>query len=92
MTLLLCNPLERVERACNDEDLRRQLQSLLGTHDLTPEHWDQLGVRPWTPLLDVVKLLKCPSWRLRSEVLGLANIAVDAVTKGRFNNVDEVRP
>ena len=96
LSLLLGNPLEIVERACEDDSLSDQLRALLGTHETKAEHWSQLGVtlgvpnKADTPLIDIVKLLKCPSWRFRSEVRGLANIAVHVVTQGRFSNVVEV--
>jgi hypothetical protein len=90
MCLLLGNPFEVVELACKDAALAEQLHALLATADVGAEHWQQLGARESTPLLERIKWLKSPSWRYRSEVLGLVDIGVSKVTNGAFTSVDQV--
>jgi hypothetical protein len=93
LCLLLGNPLEVVEVACADADLSGKLHTLLGLCgiDRRAAHWDQLGLKADTLLIDVVKWLKAPRWRYRTEVLGLVSVAVQSVTQGAFQTVDQVR-
>jgi hypothetical protein len=87
LCLLLSNPLEIVELACEDGPMSKQLSELLGLDNLAAvaEHWTTLGFREDIPVLEAIKWLKAPSWRYRTEVQGLANIAAHKITNGGFN-------
>jgi hypothetical protein len=41
--------------------------------------------------VEAIKWLKAPSWRYRTEVLGLVGIAVRKVTNGMFHHLEAVR-
>jgi hypothetical protein len=97
LCLLLSNPLEVVELACEDHKLVSELRELLGLPCGTDgdafqlaEHWTRLGFREDTSTAEAIKWLKAPSWRYRTEVLGLAKIAVHKITNGEFASIDKV--
>ena len=90
MCLLLGNPLEVMELACEDDTLAGQLRDLLLGDDAARDYWQQLRAREDTPLIDRIKWLKSPSWRYHTEVLGLVAIGVHKITQGAYSSVDEV--
>jgi hypothetical protein len=87
----LGNPLEVVEVACADSALSVQLQDLLGLSNGGAVCWEQLGLNGDTLLVEVVKWIKAPGWRYRTEVLGLVDVAVQSVTSGHFHTINQVR-
>lgn len=78
LCLLLGNALEVVEQACASEHLAPKLNELLS------------GVSWPSSLIEVIKAMKRPSWRYRSEVRGLVDMAVRRITGEAFGSLDQV--
>ena len=92
-SLLLVNPVEVVELACEDPAWQPAIAGALGVTLPTEGDVSSSGEQATVlsgVLLDAVKRLKSPSWAYPTEVQGLLREAVARVTGGKHHSLEEV--
>jgi hypothetical protein len=92
-SMLLVNPVEVVELACEDPAWQPAIADALGVTLPTEGDVSSSGEQATVlsaVLLDAVKRLKSPSWAYPTEVQGLLREAVARVTGGKHHSLEEV--